>query len=144
MINVEPVAMQTRFLFAYPDSGVPENTSVPTIGELRNKQRHLDLDPSWYGWRELASFWVLRHYFAHGMESINDLNNNPKNHIIDFHRNLNSGRYTGRVGTEMKVIDRYFNIDNDQIVLEPSASGRLRLVCFHLLEELENKGLSLY
>ena len=74
------------------------------------------------------------------MESINELDINPKQHIIDFHRILCSGGYSGRIGKETKIMEVYYKIVQNQIVLEPSAPGRLRSVCFHLLEELEKKG----
>ena len=118
------------------DSGAPPNPSIPKVGGLREIQRYYDLDSKWDGWEELGNFFRLRHCFAH---EIGRVTNKQRKDIISFLNKLNGQKvlYDG------KIVEPYFDIDNDEIIMLDGWNDRLRIILFHFLQLFDKHGLQL-
>jgi hypothetical protein len=119
-----------------PPSGQPKSPLIPEVGELRNIQSHFGLDPCWYGWPELGNFYRLRNCFAHEFGRLTD---KQRPHILEFLRALENGE----VMEEKTVINPYFKIEYDEIIMLPGWNDRLRRTLVFFLRLLAPHGLRL-
>jgi len=119
-----------------PDSGSSENPAIPKVSNLHKIQRYFDLDSKWDGWGELGNFFRLRHCFAHELGRVTD---KQRVEITSFLDKLNREEvlYDG------KIVEPYFNIDNDEIIMLDGWNDRLRIILFHFLKLFDKHGLQL-
>lgn len=134
----------TDIMALEPDSGVAPDPRIPTVGNLREWARYLDLDPTWYGWNELGNFIRLRHCFAH---KFGRLLERHRPHIEAFHRQLEEGLIVSRLrldaGREEEVVPVYYQIKDGEVILQHEARHYLRLLCVGFLELLQASGYSI-
>ena len=119
-----------------PPSGQPKSPLIPGVGELRNIQSHFGLDPAWCGWQELGNFYRLRHCFAHEFGRLTD---KQRPHVLKFLHALESGEVKDGKG----VIEPYFKVENDEIIMLLGWNGRLRRTLVSFPRLLEPHGLRL-
>ena len=119
-----------------PSARQPRSPGILEVGELGNIQSHFGLDPAWYGWQELENFYRLRNCFAHEFGRLTD---KQRPHVLKFLRALENGEIMG----EKTVIEPYFSIENDEIIMLPGWNDRLRRTLVAFLRLLEPHGLRL-
>lgn len=119
-----------------PSSGQPRSPLIPRVGELQKIQSYFGLDPSWYGWPELGNFYRLRHCFAHEFGRLTDC---QRPHVLEFLRALENGQ----VMEEKTVIEPYFKVEEDEIIMLAGWNSRLRRTLVFFLRLLEPHGLRL-
>lgn len=120
----------------YPHSGVSGDPSVPMVGKLRKWQAHLDLDPKWYGWQELANFVRIRHCFAHEFGNMHDIHLPVKTGLQNYLSDLKAGIKVDEKGI---TIQPYYEIKNDRIFLLNESTDRFRIISYYFVEQLNSK-----
>jgi hypothetical protein len=118
------------------DSGSSQNSFIPKVSGLHKIQRYFDLDSKWDGWGELGNFFRLRHCFAHELGRVTD---KQRDDITSFLDKLNRKEvlYDG------KIVEPYFKIDNDEIIMLDGWNSRLRIILVDYLKLFDKHGLQL-
>lgn len=131
---VERVAFDLRNTVA--DSGNQVCPAIAMVGNLQETQRYFDLDLAWEGWNELANFFRLRHCFAHEFGRLLD---KQRPEVLAFLRNLRSGQ----VSYGGTVVQPYFDVVNDEVVMQRGWNNRLRIILVDFLRLFQKHGLTL-
>jgi|LGVF01.1.fsa_nt_gb hypothetical protein len=118
------------------DSGISQNQSIPKVSNLREIQRYFDLDVTWQGWEELGNFFRLRHCFAHEIGRVTD---KQRYDITSFLNKLNKKE----VLYDIEIVEPYFKIDNDEIIMFDRWNNRLRIILVDFLKLFDKHGLQL-
>jgi len=118
-----------------PHSGISPNQNIPSVGQLRNWQSHLNLDPNWHGWSELGNFFRIRHCFAH---EFGRLTTRQKKHIKRFLKELQKGSILDEGGGK---VPGYYEITKGEIILKPESLHYFRKLCKSFVELLQQQGL---
>jgi hypothetical protein len=126
----------TDLISQTPHSGAAEDPTIPTVGNLRRWQSHLNLDPKWYGWSELGNFIRLRHCFAH---EFGRLTGKQKAEVENFLTKLQNGSILDKKGEKVPA---YYEIVGREIVLKPESLNYFRRLCKGFIELLQHSGFS--
>ena len=118
----------------------PDN-SIPASGNLRGTQRYCALDVKWQGWEELGNFFRLRHCFAHELGRVTD---RQRVGVTAFLKKLQSGNVIWNARWQgQEVVQPYYEITNDEIIMKEGWNNRLRVVLWDFLMLFEQHGLVL-
>lgn len=128
----------TELMAKFPNRNAYSTRNVPRVGGLKQWQKHLDLDPKWYGWPELGNFVRIRHCFAHRYGKVL-----PRHHnnLVSFMSKLQDGLIIDEKGD---TIPKYYDIINDEIFLDHNALHYFRKLCHYFIKLLQAKGYSGY
>lgn len=113
---------------------MPDNT-VHKSHLLKDKLIKLGFKKDWYGWYELEGFLALRHCFAH---EFGQVTNRQKKPVEEFFEKLSNGEILDDKG---QSIEPYFELNDNEILLNNHASVRLGKLSNNILNFLIEKGL---